>query len=138
MVFATHLVKSHVRYLKLLSVTSNSYGTLLTLVLLSRLPDELQLLISWNIGGNNWTLDALMTHVEKEIKAREQATAAMTGHGNTKKSTIKEPLTAAALLTRASEHSPNCSYCCQPHSLNLCSPSFSCEVFFPVVSPSHL
>lgn len=76
------LVKSHVRYLKLLSVTSNSYGTLLTLVLLSRLPDELKLLISWNIGGNNWTLDALMTHVEKEIKAREQATAAMTGHGN--------------------------------------------------------
>ena len=50
------LVESHVRSLKSLGVPSGSYGCLLTSVLVNKLPQELQLIVSRKIGSGDWPL----------------------------------------------------------------------------------
>ena len=47
-------VESHTRSLTSLGVESGSYGGLFALVLLSKLPQELQLLVSREMGENKW------------------------------------------------------------------------------------
>ena len=65
------IVEAHVRSLKSLGVSSDSYGSLLSSVLLSKLPQELRLIISRMTSEDDWSLTALMEELEKEIKARE-------------------------------------------------------------------
>ena len=69
------LIESHVRALKSLGVSSESYGALLSSVLLSRLPHELRLIVSRKINDDDWNLDNLMKEMEREIDARERAKA---------------------------------------------------------------
>ena len=65
------LVSSHIRSLKSLGVKSDSYGTLLCPVLLSRLPSEMQLNVSRKVSEADWNLDELMRVIEEEIIPRE-------------------------------------------------------------------
>ena len=71
-------VETHVRSLKNLGVASESYGSLLTSVLLNKLPQELRLIISRRTSEDEWTLDTLMKEVCQEIEARERAQASST------------------------------------------------------------
>ena len=48
------LIESHVHSLKSLGVSSDSYGALLPLVLLSKLPHELQLIVSRKTSDDEW------------------------------------------------------------------------------------
>ena len=64
-------VESHIRGLKGLGVASDSYGSLLSSVLLKKLPRELCLIISREVSEDDWTLDKLMEALEEELKARE-------------------------------------------------------------------
>ena len=105
------LVESHVRSLKSSGVPSGSYGRLLASVLVNKLPQELQLIVSWN-------LDAMMEVVEGEIQARERTAAVSTGQ--VKRLGGKEQPTAAALLAGTSSSGPTCSYCRQTHPSNAC------------------
>lgn len=74
-------VESHVQALKALGITTESYGTVLTSVLMSRLPPELKLIISCLVMENDWELDSLMKQIEKEVEARERAaTTSNTDH----------------------------------------------------------
>ena len=68
------LVESHVRSLNSLGVTSDSYGNLLSPVLLNKLPPELRLIVSHEVSESDWSLDALMKAIVQEIEARERAT----------------------------------------------------------------
>ena len=68
-------VESHVRSLKSLGVKSESYGGLLSSVLLNKLPHDLQLLVSRKIGESEWRLDEIMRAVEEEIQACERTVA---------------------------------------------------------------
>ena len=110
-------VKSHVRGLKLLGVSSDSYGSLLSSVLLTKLPQELRLIISRKVGGDDWKLDKLMELLE-EVRARDRAAASST---MSLKKCVKGPPTAAALLTGGPDTGPTYCYCQQPH------PSHSCR-----------
>ena len=56
--------------LKYLGVSSDSYGNLLSSVLLSKLPQELRLIISRKMTKDDWILATLMEELEQEIKAR--------------------------------------------------------------------
>ena len=53
------LIETHVRSLKALEVTTDSYGSLLTPVLLKKLPSELRLWFGRKIGEDCWSLDAI-------------------------------------------------------------------------------
>ena len=66
------IVESHVRSLKALGVSPESYGSLLASVLLNKLPQELRLIVSRKITDGDWSLDALMEVMEQEVEAREQ------------------------------------------------------------------
>ena len=63
------LVESNVRGLRSLGVPPESYGSLLSSVLMNKLPQEFRLLVSRDIKDGEWELDSLMHVVEKEIDA---------------------------------------------------------------------
>lgn len=106
-------IESHVRGLKSLDVSSESYGSLLSSVLLQKLPQELRLVVSHETSDDGWSLDNSLKILEKEIDARERASTDSTHP-------VKKPVragntgTAAALFS--SDGKPWCCYCRQPHS----------------------
>lgn len=61
------LVESQVRGLKSLGVEPSSYGSLLTFVLLQKLPPELQLIVSRAVNESNWNLDELLKQLEGSL-----------------------------------------------------------------------
>ena len=65
------LVESHVQSLKLLGVSPDAYGTLLSSVLLNKLPPEIRLIANRTVGEDSRSLDALLKVVEEEFRARE-------------------------------------------------------------------
>ena len=60
-----HLFEAQVRGLKSLGVDSTSYGSLLTWVLLQKLPVELRLIVSRAVEEDDWNLDTLLRQLEK-------------------------------------------------------------------------
>ena len=114
-------VESNVRSLKSLGVSSSSYGCLLSSIMMSKLPQDLRLVVSRKIKDDKWNLEEVMKVIEHEIDARERAgvSAGITlpSSGAPKKAS-KELHTAAALLS--SELSTACVYCGQSHSANSC------------------
>ena len=107
------LVESQVRGLKSLGVESSSYGSLLSSVLLQKLPLELRQIVSRETSEADWSLDEILKQLEREIDARERA--AMTSSQSAKRQG-KDPTlasTAAALLSPSG--TPQCCYCKQPH-----------------------
>jgi len=98
--------------LRALGVPPNSYGSLLSSVLINKLPQELRLIVSREARGEEWELDELMKIIEGEIEARERATIT--------KSTNKVPPTGTALMSRGTSTTMSCSYCHQPHASNSC------------------
>ena len=61
-------VETQVRGLRALGVPSESYGSLLTSVLMNKLPQELRLIVSREITDGELNLDALMRVTEREIE----------------------------------------------------------------------
>jgi hypothetical protein len=106
-------VESHVRGLKALGVTSESYSVLLTPVLIRKLPQELCLIVSRETD-EEWELDNLMETLEKELQVRER-TAAPIDHN---KPRIWERPTAAALFAGGRDIS--CTFCQQGHTSESC------------------
>jgi len=64
-------VEAHVRGLRALGVPAESYGGLLTSVLVNKLPSELRLIVSREITTGRWDLDRVMEVLEREVEARE-------------------------------------------------------------------
>lgn len=66
------LVESHVRSLKLLGVTSDSYGSLLSTVLLNKLLSELWLIVSREVSEGRLEFRlSLLKGTTREIEERE-------------------------------------------------------------------
>ena len=65
------LVETHTRSLCSLGIPSTSYGSLLSSVVMNKLPQEIRVSISKEVTGESLDLEAIMKIVEKEISARE-------------------------------------------------------------------
>ena len=103
------LVESQVRGLKSLGVEPSSYGSLLSSVLLQKLPSELRLIVSREVSKSDWNLDEFLKQLEREIKPRERA-AMSTSQAARRQGKDPPPTgTAAALLSPST--TPQCSYC---------------------------
>ena len=100
----------HICGLKSLGVDSESYGNLLSSVLVKKLPTEMQVLISCQLPSDDWTLMALMETLVKEIEARERTATANQSQGRAP----KEQPTSTTLYT--SGCTATCCYCQQNHS----------------------
>ena len=84
------------RSLKSLGVRAESYGSLLSSVLMNKLPSELRLIASRKFGdAESWDYSALLKVIEEEVQARERSSARSTHEGRRP----KECPTAAALFT---------------------------------------
>ena len=103
-------VKLHVRSLKSLGVSFDTYGSLLASVLVNKLPQELQLIVTRKLGGDDWDLDTVMKIMEEEVQACERMAAVSTTSVGVKKS----------VMAGGSGKGPTCSYCQQAHSSNSC------------------
>ena len=112
------LVESHVRSLKSLGVTSETYGSLLSSVLLNKLPQDLRLIVSRKITDEDWNLDGLMVLMVQEVEARERAAATQTDPIQRGRKPDKGPHTAAALMSGNSN--PTCCFCDQQHPSDAC------------------
>lgn len=66
------LVESHVRSLRSLGVPADSYGELLSSVVMNKLPAGLRLIISRNSSAEELSFEQLLKAMEEEIKARER------------------------------------------------------------------
>lgn len=64
--------ESQVCSLKALGVSADSYGSILSLVFMNKLPEELRLIISCHVREDEWTLDPIMNVTERVIIARER------------------------------------------------------------------
>ena len=115
------LIESHVRSLKSLGVTSESYGSLLSSVLLNKLPTELRLIVTRKVSEEEWSLDAILRVIEEEIGARERTTTTSTRpqQQQQRRSSDRSPHTAAALVTGTTP-GLSCCYCHQGHSATNC------------------
>ena len=107
------LLESQMRSLRSLGVTSDSYGNLLSSVLLNKLPSELRLVVSRGIG-DRWDLNGFMKTVEEEIRARERVVSS-----NPPKKPDREHPTAATLFS-GSQNSVSCCYCYKGHPSSSC------------------
>ena len=87
-------------------------------MLLSKLPQELRLIISRKTSEDDWTLTALMEELEQEIKARERTAADSVNPSPQVKKHTKDQHTAAALISV--NPSSSCCYCHQPHPSDAC------------------
>ena len=108
-------VESQVRSLRSLGVPAASYGSLLSSVLMNKLPQELRLIVSREVQNEKWELERLMRIVERGINARERASTA----NQVPRRPHRELPTATALLSSGSII-PKCSYCRQNHSSASC------------------
>ena len=84
-----------------------SYGGILASLLMNKIPQELQLMVSRKIRGDEWKLHGVMKVIEEEVRACESIVKVSTP---IMKKPSREPPTAATLLTGQGT-SPTCTYC---------------------------
>ena len=111
-------ISSHIRSLESLDVKEETYGNLLCPILITKIPSELQLMVSRKVPEAEWKLERLMSVIEEEIVARERLGQSK----NPRRNDGKPPPTGTTLFTRdSSSTSPTCCYCDQQHRSSDCS-----------------
>ena len=123
-------VESNVRSLKSLGVPRESYGGLLSSILMIKLPQEFRLVITREVGDDDWQLDQLLTIFKRELEARERA-GGTTVNGNqpppsppplpklNRNNNGKYPGTTYTLLN-GNANGPTCTYCRGNHPSKDC------------------
>ena len=77
----------------------------------------MKLLISRSTESEGWELDTILTHIEKEIEARERANTV--NPSNLKKPPRENP--TAVSLVASNPETLSCCYCRQPHPTKGCT-----------------
>ena len=97
-------IENCVRNLKALKLDSASYGSLLIPTLKDRLPDELNMIISRQLGGCSWTPEKVMEYFNNELRAQDNcALSASVRVGQQDNKSGKEIFTASGLYSQASK-----------------------------------
>ena len=110
-------VESNVRSLKSLGVSRESYGDLLSSILMNQLPQEFRLVITREMGDDDWQLDQLLDIFKRELEARERAGGSTVNKGqpSPQKPKRREEGTTHALSTGGDANCPTCTYCRGKH-----------------------
>ena len=105
-------IESHVRSLASLGVSSAYYGSLLSSILMKKLPYELGVIVSRKVSDENWEFTEVMETIQKEIEAEANPITSVT------KKQYKGISTTASLSLGDTAQGPTCAYCSQPHPSN--------------------
>lgn len=117
------VIESNVRSLKSLGVKAESYGSLLSSVLMTKLPSELRLMAGRKFGdSDSWNFDELLKLIEAEVQARERSSA----RSSQSERRPKDLPTGATLFTDT--RSLQCCFCQGEH------PSQNCQAITGVDS----
>ena len=108
--------EANIRSLKALGVESESYGAMLSSVLLNKLPPELRLIVSRKVSTDDLDIERLLKIFEEELMARERA-------NNSGSSTPRRVQSQGHSLTSAFTTAAiaACAYCQQSHSPSNCT-----------------
>ena len=120
-------IETQVRGLRSLGVPPDSYGSLLSSVVMSKTPQEIRLIISRKVGDKDRNLDNMMKILLDELQARERAAAGEFAGTRNRERSGRAPSTTSALLTRNSGSGPTCYYCQQTHLSHECKNVTSVE-----------
>ncbi len=115
-------VETHIRGLRALGVPAETYGGLLTSVLVNKLPPELRLIVSREMTGEKWDLDRVMKIFEQEVDARERASIS-SAPSKFPRAQPRIPTAATLVASNSVLNSGNvsCVYCGQGHMSNSCA-----------------
>ena len=115
-------VESNVRSLKSLGVSRESYRGLLSSILMNKLSQEFHLVITREMGDDDWQLDQLLDVFKRELEARERAGGSSVNKGQPSppKPKRREDGTTHALLTSGEANCPTCTYCRGKHPSRDC------------------
>ena len=111
-------VEAHIRGLRALGVSADSYGGLLSSLLVNKLPSEIRLIISRKATSGTLDLDGILKTLEQEVEARECASATRQPVPF-RKPPVRTP-TSNFLIGNSS--TPSCVYCGgKNHTHNSCT-----------------
>ena len=118
-------IETQIRSLENLDIKSDMYGPLLIPVLLSKIPEELNLIISRQFNDNNdcWDVTILLKALRSELTAREKTNLSLNSIA-----IDDQPFTAANMHTGAENRNQlpsdeaiyNCVFCDQKHKPQHC------------------
>ena len=119
-------IESHVRSLRSLGVDDNNYGSLLTPIIMERLPHQMKLIVSRQMGDDTWNLTQLLTLIQEELKARENCIIPKENLRNTEdnkggKRFVNYPCTGAGLHVSQHPKKIACVFCQDNHWSDKCS-----------------
>ena len=115
-----NLVESHVRSLKALGVEADTYGSLLSSVILSKLPSDLQLIISRCSSESHQNLIPLLKAIEEEIEAGERVQP-KPNSSQQRRAPEQQLPTATTLVSNTVPSGVSCCYCQQHHPSGTCT-----------------
>ena len=123
-------IESHVRSLDSLGIRGENYGSLLTPIIMDRLPHEFKLNVSRNLKDELWDLTKFLTLIHDEIKARENCSSVNGKNDHSNFNSEKLPFTGASLFTKnqsSPQHQQSCVFCRKPHWSDKCTVLTDCE-----------
>jgi hypothetical protein len=113
-------ISVHVRGLNALGVSSKEYGSLLILILMSKLPNDLRMRVARESKGEVWKIDELLETLRVEIEVREASEQFKVSERQRQGETASRKFpyaTGSTLVTRESgEFKIKCAYCNESHS----------------------
>ena len=133
-------LESHVRSLQNIAINSETYGSFLSPVIMSKIREELRIAITRDLSTEEWDLESMLQIFRKELQIREKCQF-IPGHVSTREpranylpkrhATFELPSTTSALFTDGiyqAQRSSWCTYCKGPH------PSSNCTVMTNVAA----
>ena len=113
-------ISVNIRGLEALGVKSEQYGSLLLLIIMAKLPDEIRIQVARNTSQEVWDIDSLIHLIQSEIDAREMSGKIKAATEQVKRpSSSKTSLSTAGTFFGAPSNTqstvPKCVYCTERH-----------------------
>ena len=120
--FVYDKINTHVRGLKALGIDSGQYGSLLIPVILSRVPNEIALLIAEHTQSDIWSISDVLEIIKNEIEAREMMDQLQTADvKDTKSIKPRQGTTSSFHMKGELSQRQSCCYCDGNHSTVDCT-----------------
>ena len=106
-------IEKCIRNLKVLGVTSESFGPMLIPCILQKLPEEIRLEVAKDVTGENWDFDEVLQLFNNQLTAREKCYF-VTKADHVKGAAVK-PFTASSLTVQNARQNVLCIFCNRPN-----------------------
>ena len=110
--------EDNIRSLKALGVEPESYGAMLSSVLLNKLPPGIRLIVSLKVSADDLDMGSLVETFEQELMARERASSSVS---QTPRRVHNQGQASTTAFVANAPGPPVCAFCQQSHSPTDCS-----------------